>query len=152
MGEKTQSYWDRNWHKDKGGGGDWRAQKKTSSTNSTCKWASLNRFQARVSNGRARRKAPDVPTEMLIRLGLSQRPEVVSVRRRMRNVVHQVRKVVDFRFFCSLRALIKLALPQAAQLSLNFCWNLKISGVAPQRGTCLTTHHWLLEIEKRRVE
>ena len=46
-------------------------------------------------------------------------------------------------FFCSFRPYC---------LKLHLVGNLKISCVAPPRVTCLRTHHWLIEIGKRREE
>ena len=47
-----------------------------------------------------------------------------------------------YAFFFAQSVLIKLALPQAAQLSINIFLR-KINSVAPRWGTWLRTHHWL---------
>ena len=47
---------------------------------------------------------------------------------------------------------VKLASSQAAKKGLHCVRKLKISSVAPPRGTCFTIHHWLIEIGTRREE
>ena len=49
--------------------------------------------------------------------------------------------------FLLIQCVFKLALPQAAQVSLYcFLWKFwRISGVASQRGTWLRTYHWLTD-------